>query len=132
MTDPITVNLDIRGWASNGKDGFTNTPTNDGKTYCYKWSGGTDGAGNVIEHLRSGVASINITSVADRRYQLIDAKLNDENTQFTISIQNTYQALITDIGTVKEDDHFMLQFKDTIEGHNNSTFWCDPRVKNDD
>lgn len=132
MTDPITINLDIRAGASNGSDGFTNTPTNDGKTYCFKWSGGTDGAGNVVEHLRAGVADINISTVADRRFHLIDAKLSDGTTQFRIAITSTWQAVITDIGSVKEDDSFSLQFRDTIEGHNSRTFWCDPRIKNDD
>ena len=131
MTDPITVTLDIRCWASNGSDGYTNTTTNDGQTYCYKYSGGTDGAGNVTEHLSSGVAQINIESVADRRYHLINTAMNEGNTQFRISVQSTYQAVITDIGTATEDDYFKLQFQDTIEGHNNRTFWCDPRVKND-
>ena len=132
MTDPITVTLDIRGWPAQKGDGYTNTTTNDGQTYCYKYSGGTDGKGNVIEHLKSGVAQINVNSVADRRYHLIGTKLNDGNTQFSISIQSTWQAVITDIGTVNEDDYFQLQFQDTIEGHNNRTFWCDPTIKNKD
>ena len=132
MTDPITITLDIRSWASNGSDGYTNTTCNDGTVYCYKYSGGTDGAGNVIEHLHSGVSDINVQTVADRRFKIIDAQLSPGTTQFQITVTDTWKALIHDIGTAKEDDYFKLQFQDTIEGHNNRTFWCDPRVKNDD
>jgi hypothetical protein len=128
----ININLDIRAWASSGSDGYTNTTTNDGKIYCYKWSGGTDGKGNVTEHLSSGAESITITSVADRRFEIIDSQMNEGNTQFTLTVTSTYQATITDIDNAVEDDYFKLQFKNTIPGHNNSTFWCDPRVKNDD
>lgn len=128
----ININLDIRAGASSGNDGYTNTPTNDGKTYCYKWTGGTDGQGNIVEHLKSGVESITVTSVADRRFQIINSEMSPGNTQFTITVTSTYQATISDIGSVKEDDYFKLQFKDTIPGHNNRTFWCDPRIKNAD
>jgi len=128
----ININLDIRAGASNGHDGFTNTPTNDGKTYCYKWTGGTDGKGNVTEHLSSGAETIMITSVADRRFVMIGTEMSPGNTQFTLTKTSSYQATITDIDNVKEDDYFKLQFQNTIPGHNNSTFWCDPRVKNDD
>jgi hypothetical protein len=132
MTTPITVNLDIHAWASSPNDGYTNTACSDGTIYSYKWTGGTDGKGNVIEHLQSGNATdINVESVADRRFILIDAQLSPGTTQFQISIQNTFKALIHDIGTANEDDHFKLQFRDDIEGHNARTFWCDPGVRND-
>lgn len=128
----INISLDIRAWPSSGSDGYTNTKTNDDKTYCYKWTGGTDGEGNVVEHLKTGVDTIMITSVADRRFVMIGTEMSPGNTQFTLTKTSGYQATITDIGTVKEDDYFKLQFQNTIPGYNNSTFWCDPRVKNDD
>lgn len=128
----ININLDIRAGASTGSDGFTNTPTSDGHTYCYKWSGGSDTHGNVIEHLSSGAEDIMITCVADRRFVIIGSEMSPGNTQFTLTLTSSYQATITDIDTVKEDDYFKLQFRNTIPGYNNATFWCDPRIKNDD
>lgn len=133
MTDPITITLDIHAWDSRNNDGYTNTTCNDGTIYCYKWGGGTDGKGNVIEHLKSGgAADINIHTVADKRFHIIGAEVSEGTTQFQITVTDTWKALIHDIGTANEDDYFKLQFVDTIPGNNSRTFWCDPKIKNDD
>lgn len=130
MTNPYTITLDVRNGASNGQDGYTNTPTSDGLTYCYRWTGGTDGAGDVMESIRQGVAQINVQLRADPRYHIVTALFQDGNTQFSFNRSDNYNAVISDLGTVAENDYFNLQVTDSSRP--NCTFWCDPRVGNQD
>ena len=128
MTNPITITLDVRNSASNGSDGYTNTTTTDGLTYCYRWTGGTDGAGDVLESISAGVAVINVQLRADARYHIVTGGFGDGNTQFTFGRVDNYNATISDIGTVVENDYFNIQVSDS--SRTNCTFWCDPRVGN--
>ncbi len=130
MTEPYTISLDIRNSASNGQDGFTNTTTSDGQTYCYKWSGGTDGAGDVQELRSAGVAQINVNLIADPRYHIVTGAFSAGDTQFTFTKTGDRTATITDAGTAAEQDYFNVQITDTTRA--NCTFWCDPRVGNRD
>jgi hypothetical protein len=122
--------LDVRNSASNGHDGYTNTSTTDGQTYCYKWTGGTDNAGDVVESIRAGVAQINVQLRADSRYHIVAGAFGDGNTQFSFNATDNYNGVISDVGTVAEDDYFKLQVSDS--SRTNCTFWCDPRVGNQD
>lgn len=130
MTSPVTIELDIRNSPSNGSDGFTSTPTSDALNYCYKWSGGSDAAGDVFESLATGVAQINVHLIADPRYHIESALFGEGNTQFTFTKTDNYNAVISDLGTAKEEDYFNLQVRDSSRP--NCTFWCDPRVGNRD
>jgi hypothetical protein len=130
MTDPYTITLDVRNGASNGNDGYTNTSTTDGQTYCYRWTGGTDNAGDVLESIRAGVAQINVQLRADSRYHIVTGGFGDGNTQFSFSVTDNYNGVISDVGTVAENDYFNLQVSDS--SRQNCTFWCDPRVGNQD
>lgn len=129
MTEPYTITLDIRGSASNGSDGYTNTPTSDGLTYCYRWTGGSDSMGNVAESLSAGVASINVQLRADSRYHIENAIFTPGNTQFTFDKTDNYNAVISDLGTATESDYFNMQCSDS--SRSNCTFWCDPRIGNE-
>ena len=129
MTTIPPIVLDIRSGRSNGSDGFTDTPTSDGLMYCYKWSGGTDGTGNVSESLSAGVASIDVQLRADPRYHIESALFGEGNTQFTFTKTDNYNAVINDLGTATENDYFNLQCSDS--SRSDCTFWCDPRVGNE-
>lgn len=130
MTEPYTISLDIRNSASSGSDGFTNTTTSDGQTYCYKWSGGTDGKGGVEESRQAGVAEIHMSLVADPRYHIVQGSFSGGDTQFTFTKTGDRSATISDAGTAAEQDYFNVQISDTSRP--NCTFWCDPRVGNRD
>lgn len=130
MTEPYTISLDIRNSASNGQDGFTNTTTSDGQTYCYKWSGGTDGQGGVQESRSAGVAQINVNLIADPRYHIVAGSFSGGDTQFTFTKTGDRSAVVSDAGTAAEQDYFNVQVSDTSRA--NCTFWCDPRVGNRD
>ena len=130
MTNPYTISLDIRNSPSNGQDGFTNTTTSDGQTYCYKWSGGTDGQGSVEESRTAGVAQINVNLIADPRYHIVAGSFSGGDTQFTFTKTSDRSAVVSDAGTAAEQDYFNVQVSDTSRA--NCTFWCDPRVGNRD
>lgn len=130
MTNPYTITLDVRNWASNGSDGYTSTTATDGKVYSYKWTGGTDGKGDVAESIAQGVAQINVQLRADSRYHIVGGAFGDGNTQFSFNRSDNYNGMITDVGSVKENDYFKMQVTDSTRS--NCTFWCDPRVGNQD
>jgi hypothetical protein len=46
MSDKVNVTLDCRNFSTNG-DGYTNVTGSNGQPYSYKYTGGTDGNGNV-------------------------------------------------------------------------------------
>ena len=130
MTEPYTITLDIRNSPSNGQDGFTNTTTTDGLTYCYKWAGGTDGSGDVQELRSAGVAQINVSLIADARYHIVKGSFSEGDTQFTFTRTGDRTAVVNDAGTAAEQDYFNVQISDSSRP--NCTFWCDPRVGNRD
>ena len=76
MTNPYTISLDIRNSPSNGQDGFTNTTTSDGQTYCYTVTSLYDGSceSGLSNILCATPGNITVTNMpADYEYQLLDA-----------------------------------------------------------
>ncbi|MEM7279433.1 MAG: hypothetical protein AAF385_15070 [Pseudomonadota bacterium] len=129
MTDAVTAKLDIRAGPASPGDGYTNTPTSNGKTYCYQWTGGSDGHGNITEDLRTGVGAINIEVIADQRFHIVEVGFGEGNTQFAYHPINNTHGTISDAGTAVELDYFNVQLINTIN-EENCTFWCDPNVRN--
>lgn len=126
------VGLDVRDSAGDGYTQATfntNSPNPSNLTYYYKYSGGTDGNGNVTEHGR-GAADIFLTLSSDPRFQISTIGDGGTNTQLQYTVTDTTHATIHDLNTKKEDDYYNVLIKDTQNG--NAEFWCDPRVTNQD
>lgn len=130
MPTNAAVTLDVRNSASNGSDGFTNTTTSKGTTYCYKYTGGTDTHGGTYEHSR-GTATIAVTLSADARYQITGVSFTEpagQPNEFTGSVTSTTTASITDLNDKVGSGAFCIQVTDTTA---NCTLPCDPIIEND-
>jgi hypothetical protein len=80
---PTPVNLDVRNYSSGGRDGYTDVIASNGNTYSYKYTGGSDGHGNVNVTVGRGQASIEVTVGGDPRYNITNITFNPADTQFT-------------------------------------------------
>lgn len=128
----VNVSLDCRNSANQDPgNGYTNTTSSINTTYCYKYSGGTDGAGGVTEYTDdgSGQGTINVSVGGDPRY-VIDSITFSGDTHGDLSwahgaTPNT--AVITDTNVDNENASYGVIVKDTSA---NCTFVCDPPITN--
>jgi hypothetical protein len=124
----FTVNLDVRNWASNGTDGYTNTTASNNAVYCFQYSGGTDGHGGVEETANAGSGTIIVTVGGDPRYKISDVTFTgDIQNQLTrVVTANSNTATITDSDTSSGDGYYSVIVSDTTA---NCTFACDPPIR---
>ncbi len=132
MAADANVGLDVRigprdGYTQAAFQGGTSNPGNF--TYYYKYSGGTDGNGNVVESGR-GAVDIFLTLSSDPRYVIDYGGFGAGNTQLSFTRTDNTHATIHDVNTADESDYFNVRITDT--GNGNCQFWCDPRVTNQD
>lgn len=123
----INVGLDCRNFPSNGNDGYTNTTASNNAVYSYRYSGGTDGNGNVDESVGAGTATITVTISADPRFTVDHVEISGdiENQLTTAPGATVYSTVITDTDTQTGSGYFKLVVSDTSVG---CTFPCDPRI----
>lgn len=126
----IDVNLDVRNSPSSGKDGYRNTTASNAAVYSYRYSGGSDGNGNVTETVNAGSGTIAVTLKSDARYQ-ISGVLFSGNASRDLSTQpvaNTpTRLIITDLDTSAGTSYYKITVSDTAA---NCTFDCDPQITN--
>lgn len=126
----FNVNLDVRNWASNGTDGYTNTTASNNAVYCYMYTGGSDGHGGVDESPGAGVGTITVTVGGDPRYKITDVTFTgDIQNQLSRQLggNNNTSAIITDTDTSTGDGYYSVIVTDTSV---NCSFPCDPPIKN--
>ena len=127
MTTAVSVGLSARNVPSNGSDGYTNATTSGGHTYSYKYTGGTDGAGNTSEPSAAGEVDITVT-ITGTNFQIDGISKTDPQNQLTTSVgADKLTAEIVDANTHTEDGYYSISVKDTS---NSETFTADPRVTN--
>lgn len=125
----VNVDLDIRNSASSGADGYTNTTTSNGSTYCYKYSGGTDGNGGVEESANAGSGTITVQIGGDPRYSISNVTFSgdiESQLSWAQGANNTI-AVITDTDTSSGSGYY------SVLGHDSTadcTFPCDPIITN--
>jgi hypothetical protein len=123
-----SVSLDLRNFAATQGDGYTNTTASNGATYCYKYSGGTDGNGNVTVTTGGGTLTITITVGQDPRYVVDSIGFNNDVGDLSWHFGETSQsATITDTDLDNENAYYNVVVKDTTA---NCTFSCDPGITN--
>lgn len=131
MPQNAAISLDVRDFAGDGYTQATfntNSPNPNNLTYYYKYSGGTDGNGNVVEHGR-GAVDITLTLNSDLRYQISGLGDGGNNTQLSYTVNDATHATIHDVNNTVEDDYYNVLIRDTQ--NSNADFWCDPRVTNE-
>ena len=126
----VNVSLDVRNFASNGSDGYTNTTASNHAVYSYQYGGGSDGHGNVNETTDAGSATITVALNSDPRYQI-------SNVTFSGDIENQLSSppvgpgatsvVITDSDTSSGSGYFSITVSDTTA---NCTLSCDPDITN--
>lgn len=126
MTDKVDVSLDCRNFASNG-GGYTNVTAANGATYSYKYTGGTDGAGNVTVK-KGKKTDIKVTIHADARFKVDDTGVsNDPKGDIKKSHSGVTATFNDDAKDVESDIYYSVTVKDTTA---NTTFVADPRIDN--
>lgn len=123
-----SVSLDIRNSAAVPGDGYTNTTASNGSTYCYKYSGGTDGSGGVEVITGTGTLVITVTIAADPRYLVSSVSFSNNLGDLSWAFgESAYVAVITDTDLDNENSEYSVIVSDHTAG---CTFPCDPPIKN--
>ena len=121
----INVTLNV---SDSAQTGYTATPASNGSTYYYKYTGGSDGNGNVTEKVGSPQDIVVLMDTTG--YKINDVSFaNDPNDQLTWSRDSDTQITIADADTVVESNAYYKIVAANAAG--TITFDCDPRITND-
>jgi hypothetical protein len=130
----IDVFLDVRNSSSGGNDRWVDVLASNGRTYSYRYTGGSDGQGNVTANVGGGSVTITVSIVAtDARYKITGVPLNDPavgsgHAQLAKSIAGSGRtATITDVATERDDASYCITVTDMSAS---CTIACDPRITN--
>ena len=130
MTDK-RVDLDIRYVRAEPGDGFTDAGHINGRDYCYKYTGGDDGAGKLSHVVNHGEATITVHLIADPRYKISDIHfVNDHATEPQLSKRG--RADRSHVFHNKNTREMNAQYKITVidTGNGNASIPCDPPIIN--
>lgn len=123
------VSLDVRNIPSNGSDGYTNTTASNQAIYSYRYSGGSDGLGNIEEIADDISGTITVGIHSDPRYRF-------SNVVFSGDVENQLSwqpgdaptvVVITDSDTQTGSGSYCTTVSDTSA---NCSFSCDPSITN--
>ena len=128
MPNPNGVSLDVRNFSTPAGQGYTNVTGSNGQPYSYRYTGGSDGAGNIDVTMGHGQASINVSVGGDPRYSITNITFNPADSQFTWHAGgNAKVAVIVDTAVAIATVKFTVIVADSIA---NCTVPCDPMIKN--
>jgi hypothetical protein len=131
MPSTPQISLDIRLNGSSDP-GWTNVKAGNGTTYGYKYSGGDDGAGGLVQTVDqsgNGRDTAPFQLVADNRYQISGVNfLNDPLNQLSWNGNSPRAGSIVDANTQVENAEYTVIVSDTQNG--NALIVCDPPVRN--
>ena len=122
----INVNLAV---SNSAQSGYNSTTGSDNNTYYYKYTGGTDGSGNITETVGSP-QDIQV-SLGTPGYKIMGVSFSDDpQEQLSYSNLSDSQVTINDADTIAEANAY---YSITV-GNSAGTvsFPCDPRVSNED
>lgn len=126
------INLDLRNSAQS-EPGWINVLASNNQTYSYRYTGGDDGNGGLVQTVGQGRDTAPVRLTADPRYQLSDTNpcvfTDDSKSQLTWNGQSSYAGSIVDANTAVETAKYTLNVKDT--GNGNCNIPCDPQIKNE-
>lgn len=125
------VDLDVRYVRAEPGDGFTDAGHINGRDYCYKYTGGDDGAGKLSHVVNRGDARIAVHLTADPRYRFFDIRfIDDHATEPQLSkVNHEERALVFHNKNTKAING---QYKVTVidTGNGNAAIPCDPPIIN--
>lgn len=125
------VDLDVRYVRAEPGDGFIDAGHINGRDYCYKYTGGDDGAGKLSHLVNRGEATITIHLVADPRYRFGDIRFTGDHAvdPQLRKLNHGERAHVFHNKNTKEID---AQYKITVvdTGNGNAMISCDPPIIN--
>jgi hypothetical protein len=131
MPSTPQISLDIRLNGSSDP-GWVNVKAGNGTTYGYRYSGGDDGAGGLIQTVNpsgNGRDTAPFQLAADNRYQIAGVNfLNDPLNQLSWNGNSPRAGSIVDANTQVENAEYTVIVSDTLNG--NALIVCDPPVRN--
>lgn len=131
MPSTPQISLDIRLNGSTDP-GWINVKASNGTTYGYKYSGGDDGAGGLVQTVDQsgrGRDTAPFQLAADNRYQIAGVNfLNDPLNQLTWNGNSPRAGSIVDANTQVENAEYTVIVSDTQNG--NALVVCDPPIRN--
>ena len=128
MPNTPTINLDVR-FAGSSDPGWKNVAASNGQTYGYRYTGGDDDAGGLIQTVGQGRDTALVQLIADQRYQISGHNfLNAPNHQLSWSGNSGRNGNIIDENSQVESAEYCVIVTDT--GNGNCTIVCDPPVIN--
>ena len=126
-----SVDLDIRYVPAESGDGFTNAGTINGMSYCYKYTGGDDGAGKLSHIVNQGETSITVNLIADPRYRINELSfVNDHaaDPQLSKGDHGNRAHVFHNRNTREINAQYKVTVVDT--GNGNAMIPCDPPIVN--
>lgn len=127
MAKKIAVGLDLRNAQYGTLPGYTETTAANNTKYYYKYSGGTDGAGNIVVKKNKPV-EITVTVGGDARYSVSDVSVRNDTHGDITSSHSGVTATINDSATDLESNiYYNISVADSTA---DTTFGCDPRIDN--
>lgn len=130
MTDK-RVELDLRHVRAEPGDGFTDAGNFNGRTYCYKYTGGDDGAGKLSHVVDQGEARITVNLIADPRYKIGGIHFTDDHAtepQLSKLVGEDRAHVFHNKNTKAINAQYKVAVIDT--GNGNATIPCDPPIIN--
>lgn len=128
MPGPVNVSLDVRNFSSGGSNGYKDVTASNGQTYSYKYTGGSDGNGNVSVRVGGGQAAVNVALNSDARYSISNITFNPTDTQFSWHAGgNAAVAVIVDTAVSVASVKYTAIVTDSTA---NCTVPCDPMIQN--
>jgi hypothetical protein len=132
------VQLAIRKGESTSTDGFTTTVASNGGYYCYRYSYGTDGAGNVTVVHKTGKAEIEVFVSDETAYTIWEIRFfGDDNNQCSTDKPKRAKPVGPEKGKGiifdKNDEEAVIKFSTVVIDETDASrpfFFCDPIIKN--
>lgn len=130
MPNPHEISLDVRNFAGSG-EGWHDTQASNGGPYSYKYTGGDPATndGTLTFTVGNGNAAVNLTLIADRRYEIHSLTFkSDTADQLTTTGNATHHRVINDKNTAAITASYKVTVTGT--GNGNVTVPCDPPIVN--
>lgn len=128
MPSTPLIQLDLRNFPSS-EPGWHDIAASNGQTYSYRYTGGDDGAGGLVQTVGQGRDTAPIQLVADQRYRIESCNFTgDSKSQLSWNGNSPRAGSITDVNEQVETAEYSLRVMDT--GNGNCTIDCDPPIDN--
>lgn len=127
MSNTPNITLDVRNFASSDP-GWVTVMASNSQQYSYRYAGGDDSNGGLVQTVGQGRDTAPIRLVADQRYQINGVNFVRDNThQLSWQGDGNRAGSIVDENTSVEDAKYTVV---VVDSDSNCTIYCDPNIIN--